>query len=426
MSTTQFVEMYHPLIASTITTPVRVPLQSADDHAGNGWLLVDPDAAPTAPATPYYSTAASDSRFVRTTLLDTAMTAVAAADDSAFAVEQRAASVAAVEEAGYLSLAGQQPGDPIPVVKPTSDTRAGVWEYTHNSETGYLFHLLAGAAFGAPAALIALGNDNGDGSALLIANKASGVGITIDQRATVAAAGGYGLFATQRSPAAPLVRLEMQANDAAPVMQLLAFGAPGATQQLLYVGDPTGEAGRIEAANGRIRWQRPIVLRERNGGIASTVDVTENTSFTHLPDLTDATGRGYLTRITKQGLVMFSDAGAADTWWPFGIFATGSRLQFRTGGSVNRTGISAAPPATNVFELQHQKVGFFAATPQAQKTRVGALTDSSGGVASSTIAAAGASYDQAVENAFRASIAAKINALEALMSAAASGFGFTA
>src|SRR5699024_275042 len=70
---------------------------------------------------------------------------------------------------GFVTLAGTVPGS-IPVAKPAGDARAGVWEYTHNSETGYLWHLLAGANMSHQAALIATGVDN-DGIGVLIPNK---------------------------------------------------------------------------------------------------------------------------------------------------------------------------------------------------------------------------------------------------------------
>lgn len=69
-----------------------------------------------------------------------------------------------------------------------------------------------------------------------------------------------------------------------------------------------------------------------------------------------------------------------------------------------------------------QKIAFHGATPTVQASRVGQLTDSSGGTASGTIAAIS---DTATKNAV-ASLAAKVNALESLMSAAAGGKGLTA
>jgi len=69
-----------------------------------------------------------------------------------------------------------------------------------------------------------------------------------------------------------------------------------------------------------------------------------------------------------------------------------------------------------------QKLAFHGATPTIQAARIGQLTDSSGGTPSSTIAAIS---DTATKNAI-ASLVAKLNSVEALMSAAAGGKGFTA
>lgn len=52
---TQFVEMYHPLIPDTSTSPREVAVQAVDDFAARGWLLFDPDAVLPDPATPYYT-----------------------------------------------------------------------------------------------------------------------------------------------------------------------------------------------------------------------------------------------------------------------------------------------------------------------------------------------------------------------------------
>jgi hypothetical protein len=61
---TVFVEMYHPLFADTVTNPKRVAERAVDDYAALGWLRADAGALPT-PSTPYYTTAAADSRFAK-------------------------------------------------------------------------------------------------------------------------------------------------------------------------------------------------------------------------------------------------------------------------------------------------------------------------------------------------------------------------
>lgn len=263
---------------------------------------------------------------------------------------------------GFLRWKGTTPGT-VPVPKPAGDTRAGVWEMTNNSEAGYLFHLLLGAnANHNNTALIALGVDN-DGVGLLIPNKQKGRGIVGDQRATVTAADAYWLHATQRSPGSPLVRLEMQANDAAPLMQMLAFGTPGADQKLLYIGDPTGQAGVINAADGSIEWRRNITVQDpASGSGTSVIAVTSNNGV--------VAGSRQHTRHVKDGLEYYNPTGAAGTWWPFKIAAGGSHLQIRAGGSTSAVG--TLPTMVNMIDVQNGKLSFFGATAVAQPTGMGA------------------------------------------------------
>jgi len=292
-----------------------------------------------------------------------------------------------------------------PVAKPAGDTRAGVWEYTHASSTGYLFHLLAGSGFAFPASLIALGLDNGSGGGILIANKAAGVGLAIRQQATISDAAAYGLKIEGLSTIAPSLRVEQNVNGAADAAQLLAFGVPTVAQKLLYVGVPTGEAGSIFASDGRIEWKRPVRVRAESGSIDNYMEVTENGAY----PIGDPAA--YTSRQVKKGLDLYSPNGGG-ALWRFGIESGGSYLNIRTGAA----GLINATPTYDVVKIQHQKIAFLGTTPQAQKARIGVYTPT----------AAPAAYDQAESAAFRTAVAAKINALEALMSASTNGFGFTA
>jgi hypothetical protein len=74
VSTTQFVQMYHPLIPSTSTEPALVAVQAVDERYAKGWLLVDPDAPPPVVDTPYYTKATADSRFAHVADLTTSGT----------------------------------------------------------------------------------------------------------------------------------------------------------------------------------------------------------------------------------------------------------------------------------------------------------------------------------------------------------------
>jgi len=282
---------------------------------------------------------------------------------------------------GFLRLAGTVPGS-VPVVKPNGDGRAGVWEMTHDDATGYLFHLLAGAGMSHAAALIATGVDN-DGIGLLAVNKRTGRGIVGDQRATVTGVDAYWLHATQRSAAAPLVRLEMQANDAAPVLQLLAFGTPGSAQRLLYVGDPNGEVGSIRASDGRLIWNRQVRI----------VNLATGEAPNYLEASTSSSANSANTRKAFYGAAgetLFGASGAAGQYYPYTIDHSGSTLRIRTAATLTSadplnplpgevatwtTQLSVGAAAGLGLGALGGKVGFFGATPVVQATAVADATD---------------------------------------------------
>lgn len=227
---------------------------------------------------------------------------------------------------GFLRIAGTTPGS-VPVVKPLGDGRAGVWEMTHNDTAGYLFHLLAGANMGHSQALMGLGVDN-DGIGVLIPNKSKGRAIVIDQRATVNAADAYGIHATQRSTAAPLVRLEQQGSGVAPVLQLLSFS--GMSGRLLHIVNGDGEVGSVHGANGRLDWFRDVVIRNQSTGevpsfLTLSTSAAANAANTrkvfHAPDAT----------------FMFGNAGAG----------TGSYYPYKFAWSASSFAIQTAPTITN-------------------------------------------------------------------------------
>lgn len=278
---------------------------------------------------------------------------------------------------GYLSLAGTEPGE-VPVVKPSGDGRAGVWEMTHNDSTGYLFHLLSGAGMGHNAAIVALGVDN-DGIGLLVPNKATGRGIVGDQRPTVTAADGYWLHATQRSTLAPLVRLEQQAAGAADVLQLLSF--TGNSGNLLYVGDANGQAGAIVGSTGVLDWRRDVQIRNLpTGEVAKYLGVFTSTSAN-----SSNTRRAYHGAAED---VFFGATGSAGIYYPYKVVHSGSSLAFQTAGNVTALESTAPLPseigsATTHLQISHANgllirggtikvdgtgLAFFGGSTRAQKT----------------------------------------------------------
>jgi hypothetical protein len=91
-------------------------------------------------------------------------------------------------------------------------------------------------------------------------------------------------------------------------------------------------------------------------------------------------------------------------------FAGVSRLD------ITSSGLAVINAGAGYHRLFTSSLGFFGVTPVVQQSVV-ALTDSSGGTASNTIAAAGGTYDATNENNFRASVATKINQIRGALAA---------
>lgn len=248
--------------------------------------------------------------------------------------------------------------------KPTGDGRSGVFDLLHNDTVGYIFHLTCGTSMAHTAALIGLGVDE-DGIGLLIPNKKLGRGIVGDQRSTVTASDGYWLSATQQSAAAPLVRFEMQADNAADILQLVAFGTPGTGQRLLYVQGPNGtQAGAIYASDGRMEWRRNVSILDKDGSTASYLDVQDNNGV--------AANRRNHVLVGKQSVEWYADSGSASTWWPYMWKAAGSAIGFYTGGT---TGVVGTQPTNLVIAIQNQKIGFLGASAIARRATTADATD---------------------------------------------------
>ncbi|NWL13497.1 hypothetical protein DM793_19725 [Paenarthrobacter nitroguajacolicus] len=254
-------------------------------------------------------------------------------------------------------------GANVPTAKSATDTRAGVWEYTHNSKTGYLYHLLAGSNFGG-GAIFAIGHDADDGTGTaLLAEKANGKGLVIDQRSTKTSASAYGFHATNASTAAPLVRLEQVVTDAAPALQVLALGSPGTDQVLASFGDGSGTAGRIYGDTGQLRWMRNVEVRDKNSSTLSRITVRGD----------DGVANPSPVHHDRTGIEFRTYAGSGTSYWPKRVFHTGTQLKIQ--GSATVVGVGTVPGAwvdglTFEFNTGAAKLGFYGATPAAKPTGV--------------------------------------------------------
>ena len=298
------------------------------------------------------TTKASEAATSATSASSSATSAASSASTAATKAAEAAGYAASIDPSSYVRFAGTEPG--AAVVKPSGDGRPGVWELVHNDTSGYLFHLLAGTSFASPAAIFGIGLDNGAGGAgILIANKARSVGLVINQQSTISDAAAYGIKITGQSTLAPSVRIEQNVSGAADALQLLAFGTPTASQNLLLISAGGSNAGFIKADDGRIDWRRDITIRDRDGSTVSGLKVGENSAYATWGDTA-----GYWAQYDKKSVNFWSPSGGG-SHWPFRIQTGGSYLQVHTGPA----GAYGAAPTTSVLRFQHDKLAFFAAAP---------------------------------------------------------------
>ncbi|WP_179874568.1 hypothetical protein [Bacillus wiedmannii] len=218
-------------------------------------------------------------------------------------------------------------------------------------------HLTNGEGFTGPY-ILGIGKD-APGKGLELPNKANGNMITGTQRASVTDPKTYWMQVTQASTTSPLVRLEQNVSNAAPALQLLAFGTPTADQHLFYVGDKSGEAGKIFSEDGRIRWRRNIEIQDKDG---STVSKLKFFSQDGIPE-----NQRHNFFIDKQGAEWYNYSGSAGVWFPFSIKASGGILNISAGGATNTVGTLTVTP---IISIKNNMIGFFGATPVTKRTGV--------------------------------------------------------
>ncbi|MBF4603775.1 hypothetical protein [Curtobacterium sp. VKM Ac-2884] len=145
----------------------------------------------------------------------------------------------------------------IEVLKSSDDDRPGVWEFIHDSPTGYLFHLMTGADTQPASALLGLGIDNG-GQGIFINNKKRGVGIAIQQNDSIESPTAYGVYANQSSKTAPLIHVD-HADGAKHALRIISSESKVETNELIEV-ITTGVSGGgyVSSRSGAVYWRSDI------------------------------------------------------------------------------------------------------------------------------------------------------------------------
>jgi hypothetical protein len=260
-----------------------------------------------------------------------------------------------------MTSRGAGPGNSRQItVKAPGDTTDGLFDWNHNSASGYLFHLTMGPTTTSTNFAIAIGLDDGAGKGILLANKKTGMGMVINQQSTITAGTAYGIHGLQQSTLAPVIALEQYAAGSATLIRYNSKSNATAAQKLVeFTGEPGNVYtmwGHVSALNGALNWDAAI---NANGGVyasrASAGDLMWQSKMA--VDGTDVAN--YRLRITANGAVTWSDGiGMAGP----SLSRNGGALQLSTvfqfnGGlrwgsagliqtTVGAAGAAAALPAT--------------------------------------------------------------------------------
>lgn len=274
------------------------------------------------------------------------------------------------------------------VMKSTTDNaNISVIDWSNvDTGTGYLLHLVAGSNMGG--GLIGLGADGDTGTALVVSAKGAMTGIGLTNTSTSTGVG----FAGGNFGTGLLVKLEKGSATSGNLLSLRGYAA--------------GTAGIFKWRNAADTADLGLI--EDGGQFNLYGSAGHRTRWDH--------GSGFDQR-------MYTYSGTPTTFWTTALQASSQSILFRAGQSAAHA--QGSETLTTLIEVKAgARLGFFAATPVVQPARAGALTDSSGGTSGgATIAAV---TDVATAANAIATLAAKYNALEAKLSAAAGGLGLTA
>lgn len=174
----------------------------------------------------------------------------------------------------------------------TADTAFTLVEITSDGSAYSAMHITAGPNV-APglAYLIGIGNDYGSQPGLVVANKAAGRGLAIDNQPSVSNAEASGLYLNQRSTVAPGAILEQNATGAGTLLVLRVANVPGAAPsvgQRLATFARAGNhlMGYMDAYDGTLRWLDPVradsTLTLSNGtgaGATAKLVLTDDRAF---------------------------------------------------------------------------------------------------------------------------------------------------
>lgn len=153
--------------------------------------------------------------------------------------------------------------------KVVGDTADGLFNWMHDGDAGYLFHLTGGPNFTGNA-IVGIGVDYG-GKGLLVNNKGTGIGINLTQFNTISSANAHGLYGVQNNTLASVVRLHQQVAGAASLLWATADATATAGQKLIRWGTGASwstDKGYIDATSGELFADAIDATSLKVGGVA--------------------------------------------------------------------------------------------------------------------------------------------------------------
>lgn len=255
--------------------------------------------------------------------------------------------------------------DDITVIKDASDVRPGVYEFVHNSPTGYLLHLLTGSSAQTASALIGLGVDN-SGQGIFINNKKTGVGIAIQQNNSITSGTAYGIYGNQSSTVAPLIHID-QANSTAHVLRIVSSENAVETNPTIEIipASNSGGGGYISAKSGNIYWRSDVVA-VANGRLRAKQQIA---------------GDGNNSVVSPDSVRLSTWNGAVGGYWQKRITQNGQSLLIQ-GADGTSGGADAAATWLTSFEAKQvsglasgTQIGFYGVAPVARQASPAAATD---------------------------------------------------
>lgn len=254
--------------------------------------------------------------------------------------------------------------------KPSTDTSTALINWVMDTTAGYLLHFTTGTSAADPAACIGIGVDNG-GRGVLIANKKTGLGLTITQQSSITSATAYGMWGSQQSTLAPLMRLEQTATGVAPLLDLYAItGATSGQKLQRWLTADLGTIGDVDANTGRFSFNIGLATFGNNA-LATDVQINLNSAVGKNRDIYWQTGGSnrWTLRVMSNSesgsnagsdmqLIARTDAGATLVV-PLTIRRSDGRITL--GEACNLQ--FGTTTGTKIGTASSEKIGFYGATP---------------------------------------------------------------